>query len=88
MILPPALLNVLGSIRSAGGRPRLVGGCVRDHLLGLTTKDHDIEVGGLDFESLHRALSAYGSTDVIGRSFGVIKLRLGDIDCDFSLPRI
>jgi tRNA nucleotidyltransferase (CCA-adding enzyme) len=70
------------------GRPRLVGGGVRDWLLGLAPKDFDVEVAGIDFEGLRRALSPFGATDVVGRSFGVIKVRgaLGSV-YDFSLPR-
>ena len=49
MKLPPPLLAALSALRSAGGRPRLVGGCVRDWLLGLEPKDFDIEVGGRRF---------------------------------------
>ena len=56
------------------GRPRLVGGGVRDGLLGLKPKDFDVEVGHVDFETLHRALAPFGATDVVGRSFGVIKV--------------
>ena len=48
MKLPPPLLATLTALRSAGGRPRLVGGCVRDWLLGLEPKDFDVEVYGLD----------------------------------------
>lgn len=71
------------------GRPRLVGGGVRDWLLGLAPKDFDVEVGGVDFESLHRTLAPYGSTDIVGRSFGVIKVRSRESgsEYDFSLPR-
>src|SRR4051812_31047144 len=71
------------------GRPRLVGGGVRDWLLGIEPKDFDVEVGGADFESLHRALTPFGSTDVVGRSFGVIKVRsrTTGAEYDFSLPR-
>jgi tRNA nucleotidyltransferase (CCA-adding enzyme) len=71
------------------GRPRLVGGGVRDWLLGLRPKDFDVEVGGLDFETLHRALTPFGATDVVGRSFGVIKVRsrTSGAEYDFSLPR-
>ncbi|PTX91821.1 polynucleotide adenylyltransferase [Opitutus sp. ER46] len=71
------------------GRPHLVGGGVRDWLLGLKPKDFDVEVAGTDFDRLHRALEMFGATDVIGRSFGVIKVRSatsGD-EYDFSLPR-
>jgi tRNA nucleotidyltransferase (CCA-adding enzyme) len=71
------------------GRPRLVGGGVRDWLLGLEPKDFDIEVAGTDFETLRRALAPFGATDVVGRSFGVIKVRSAatDAEYDFSLPR-
>ena len=64
-----------------------MGGCVRDWLLGLEPKDFDIEVAGVDFETLHRVLAPFGATDVVGRSFGVIKLRLTGGEYDFSLPR-
>ncbi len=84
--LPEELRAVLEAVRRAG-RPRLVGGCVRDWLLGLEAKDFDVEVPGVTFEELHRVLAPFGATDVVGRSFGVIKLRLGGAEYDFSLPR-
>ena len=85
--LPDDLRAMLESVRRAG-RPRLVGGGVRDWLLGLSPKDFDIEVAGTDFEELGRALSAFGATDLVGRSFGVIKVRgQGGNEYDFSLPR-
>jgi len=87
MILPPPLLAALQALRSAGGRPRLVGGSVRDWLLGLEPKDFDVEVFGLDYEKLGRALAAFGPTDVVGRSFGVLKVRIEGTEYDFSLPR-
>ncbi len=71
------------------GRPRLVGGGVRDWLLGLAPKDLDVEVAGVDFETLQRALAPFGATDVVGRSFGVVKVRVAatGAEYDFSLPR-
>ncbi len=86
MRLPAELGPVLNALQSSG-RPRLVGGCVRDWLLGLESSDFDVEVGGTTFEALHRTLAPFGATDIVGRSFGVIKLRLGSRDYDFSLPR-
>jgi tRNA nucleotidyltransferase (CCA-adding enzyme) len=78
---------MLAAVRGVG-RPRLVGGGVRDWLLGIPSKDFDIEVAGVDFEGLRRALGPFGATDVVGRSFGVIKVRGADgSDYDFSLPR-
>src|SRR5277367_2384607 len=85
--LPGDLRAMLDSVRRIG-RPRLVGGCVRDWLLGRPITNFDIEVGGVDFEGLRRALSPFGATDVVGRSFGVIKVRgEGGAEHDFSLPR-
>ncbi len=86
MQLPAPLVAVLQALRPIGS-PRLVGGCVRDWLLGLEPKDFDVEVPGITFEQLHRALAPFGSTDVVGRSFGVIKLRIDKTEYDFSLPR-
>lgn len=84
--VPPALHPVLDAVARVG-RPRLVGGCVRDTLLGLAPKDWDVEVGGTDFDSLQHALAPFGATDVVGRSFGTVKLRRGGEVFDFSLPR-
>ncbi|MCX6955768.1 MAG: polynucleotide adenylyltransferase [Verrucomicrobia bacterium] len=86
--LPDDLRAMLEAVRRVG-RPRLVGGGVRDWLLGLAPKDFDVEVGGVDFETLQRTLDPFGATDVVGRSFGVIKVRsraTGE-EYDFSLPR-
>ena len=88
LTLPADLRTMLEAVRRVG-RPRLVGGGVRDWLLGIVPKDFDVEVAGVDFETLHRALARFGATDVVGRSFGVIKVRSqasGD-EYDFSLPR-
>jgi tRNA nucleotidyltransferase (CCA-adding enzyme) len=86
--LPEDLRAMLDAVRHVG-RPRLVGGGVRDWLLGQTPKDFDVEVGGSDFETLQRTLEPFGATDVVGRSFGVIKVRgrASGSEYDFSLPR-
>jgi tRNA nucleotidyltransferase (CCA-adding enzyme) len=86
--LPADLRAMLDAVRRVG-RPRLVGGGVRDWLLELAPKDFDVEVAGVDFETLQRTLAPFGATDIVGRSFGVIKLRsraTGE-EYDFSLPR-
>jgi tRNA nucleotidyltransferase (CCA-adding enzyme) len=86
--IPEDLKAMLDALRRVG-RPRLVGGGVRDWLLGLVPKDFDIEVAGTDFESMIRTLSPFGVTDVVGRSFGVLKVRskATQAEYDFSLPR-
>jgi tRNA nucleotidyltransferase (CCA-adding enzyme) len=69
-------------------RAYLVGGSVRDWLLGIPVKDFDVEVYGLTYEELSRALARWGRTDLVGRSFGVVKLSTptGAV-YDFSIPR-
>ena len=85
--IPESLAKILRET-PALSRAYLVGGCVRDWLLGQPNKDFDIEVFGIDEEQLIAALKPWGRTDLVGRSFGVIKLttRVGET-FDFSLPR-
>jgi tRNA nucleotidyltransferase (CCA-adding enzyme) len=86
--IPADLRAMLEAVRRVG-RPRLVGGGVRDWLLGLEPKDFDVEVAGADFEGLHRALAPFGATGVVGRAFGVVKVRSreGGAEYDFGLAR-
>ncbi|MGZ4963485.1 MAG: CCA tRNA nucleotidyltransferase [Limisphaerales bacterium] len=66
----------------------LVGGCVRDALLGHLGKDFDVEVFGVTYEQLAQALSRWGRTDLVGRSFGVVKSTTGgNHTYDFTIPR-
>ncbi|HEY3915900.1 MAG TPA: HD domain-containing protein [Verrucomicrobiae bacterium] len=87
-LIPPELERILRETPELG-RAFLVGGCVRDALLGLPHgKDFDVEVFGADYETIHKALSRWGRTDLVGRSFGVIKLVTRDgYNCDFTIPR-
>ena len=85
--VPPSLQMVLDQLPTSS-QFFLVGGCVRDALLGLPQKDFDIEVFGIDYPRLTTELSRFGRIDLVGRSFGVVKLTLaGGETFDFSLPR-
>lgn len=86
MNLPPELAAVVQAL-ARRGRPYLVGGCVRDWLLGREPKDFDVEVYGLDWDQLAAVLAPFGPTDVVGRSFGVMKVRVDGREYDISLPR-
>jgi tRNA nucleotidyltransferase (CCA-adding enzyme) len=85
MELPPAALAVAESVRAAGGRALLVGGCVRDALLGSKPGDFDFECFGLPGEKLIAVLGEKFELDLVGASFGVVKLK--HLDIDISLPR-
>src|SRR5512144_1227482 len=72
--LPAGLRELLAALRAAGGRPYVVGGAVRDALLGLPVKDYDVEVFGLPLERLESVLAANGRVDAVGQAFRVFKL--------------
>ena len=81
----PRLADVARAVRDAGGRAVVVGGWVRDHILGMRSKDVDVEVFDLDAERLETLLAGFGKVHAVGRAFGVF--RVGSLDVDFSLPR-
>ena len=72
------------AIQEAGGRALLVGGCVRDALMGTTPKDWDLEVYNLDAARLREVLDQFGPVNVVGESFTVYKLGQ---HLDVSMPR-
>ena len=85
--LPEELVRIL-RLTPALQHSFLVGGCVRDWLLGLPNKDFDLEVFGVTYEQLVEALGPWGRTDLVGRSFGVVKLTTpGGHTFDFTVPR-
>ncbi len=89
MQIPTILRTISGTLSSKGGRAIVVGGSVRDHFLGLPIKDYDIEVFGLpSMEKLEELLSEFGSVNLVGKSFGVLKLFIEGEEYDFSLPRV
>ncbi len=61
------------ALDSIGAEIYLVGGVVRDHLLGKKSKDIDIIVRLLDDKTIVSTLEPYGKVDKVGESFGVIK---------------
>jgi tRNA nucleotidyltransferase (CCA-adding enzyme) len=81
--LPPLLERIVRDLHVAGYRALVVGGAVRDALLGLAPKDFDIEVYGVAYDRLVSLLSEHGRVDLVGKSFGVVKLG----EYDFSVPR-
>lgn len=83
--LPALLLAFARRVAEAGGRAYVVGGAVRDLLLGRRPKDFDLEVHGLDLETTERLLSEFGRVERVGRSFGVLKLAGSNFDV--VLPR-
>ena len=80
-----AAREVARIVKAAGGRALLVGGCVRDEILGGTPKDIDIECFGIAPDRLKAVLSERFDLDLVGASFGVLKL--SRLDIDVAIPR-
>lgn len=76
-------LDIARAVRDAKGRALIVGGWVRDHLLGIESKDIDVEVYGIPAGRLKELLSSFGRVDTVGESFTVYKVH----GLDVSLPR-
>jgi tRNA nucleotidyltransferase (CCA-adding enzyme) len=86
--LPNALDQITRELRAAGYRAVVVGGSVRDALLGHDPKDFDIEVYGISYDALAAFLGKRGRVDMVGRSFGVVKFTASSEGTwDFSIPR-
>lgn len=88
--VPPAVEQLTTAINTAGGELWLVGGGVRDHLLGRGVKDWDLEAYGLPVDALEATMRPLGVVHTVGRAFGVLKLtpRLDrGLLIDVSIPR-
>ena len=73
------------AVAQAGGRALVVGGWVRDRLLGHDQKDLDLEVYGLAPALLEAALQPFGTVIQVGRAFAVMRIK--GIDVDIALPQ-
>lgn len=72
-------------IDALGGRALLVGGCVRDGLLGIPCYDIDCEVHGVAPDALVSLLREFGEIDESGRQYGIYTIKGAGID--IALPR-
>lgn len=85
MELPRAVVELAERVSNAGGRLYVVGGAVRDHVLGRPCGDIDLEVHGLDPEAVEALI---GRSSTVGKSFGVYRVRMGRELIDVALPQV
>ncbi len=87
--IPSILEEILKDLQKIGATPIVVGGSVRDFFLNIPIKDYDIEIFGIDsLDIIQKSLEKYGSVKLVGKSFGVLTLRVNEYDFDFALPRL
>lgn len=82
--LPEKIVDLATRISASGGRAMLVGGCVRDELMGVAHKDWDVEVYNIEPAKLREILDSTGEVNIVGEAFAVYKL---GSDLDVSIPR-
>ncbi len=75
--------RIAEAVSAHGGHALIVGGWVRDRLMGRPSKDVDIEVYGIAAGDLRSLLERFGPVNVVGESFTVYKVA----EIDVALPR-
>lgn len=79
------VFNLSEAVSSKGGVVYYVGGCVRDRLMNVESKDYDIEVHGLEASVLETILESFGEVLYFGKLFGVYNIK--GYNLDIALPR-
>ena len=86
MTLTPNAQAVLNQLRNSGFSPYVVGGSVRDALMGADSKDVDIEVYGASSEEVIKSLKSIGKVqdDLAKSPFTRATILIGDDYIDFD----
>jgi tRNA nucleotidyltransferase (CCA-adding enzyme) len=83
----PAANAAYQALTAAGGTVWIVGGAVRDSVMGKDPKDIDLMVGGLEDTQIEGALQGLGKLDFTGKQFGVYRFKTGGSEVEIALPR-
>lgn len=88
-MFPDIVIRLALAMQEQGGRLFVVGGSVRDMLLHIEPKDFDLEVHGVETMRLEEIVRSFNPEwmDTVGRSYGVLKVRIGGVDLDIAPPR-
>lgn len=81
---------IMKPLLDAGAELYEVGGPVRDRLLGIRHKDHDLLCRRLTIGQISKILAPLGKVAAVGKSFGVVKFsphRAPGLTIDIALPR-
>ena len=81
----PLIMPITHAIAQVGGIVYLVGGAVRDLLLGVLATDIDLEVHNITLEQLEQVLREFGPVSYQGKSFGILQIH--NTHLEWALPR-
>ncbi|HLH06960.1 MAG TPA: CCA tRNA nucleotidyltransferase [Terriglobales bacterium] len=76
-MLRTAAIEVIRTLRSRGHQAYLVGGCVRDLLLGREPADYDVATDALPQQVMH----IFPETYAVGAQFGVVLVPIDSLTC-------
>lgn len=79
-----SMSELASAAEAAGGRAYLVGGCVRDELMGRAVHDRDVVLVGISRDEVSRVV---GDAAPVGRCFPVWRVRVGDEMIEIALAR-
>lgn len=77
-------MQIVDKLHENGAKCYIVGGFVRDHLLGLESKDIDIELHNISLERAYEVINQIYPSKLVGK-FGVIIPK--GIDTEFAIAR-
>jgi len=77
--------EIAQAVSKKGGTAYYVGGYVRDELMQIENDDIDIEIHGIECDTLEKILDSAGERIEIGKSFGIYNLK--GLNVDFAMPR-
>lgn len=82
-------LPFINDVHKLNGKIYQIGGAIRDKFLNKKSKDLDIMISGLTSDQLLNILWSYGTANLVGESFGVIKFKPygSKEDIDIALAR-
>ena len=86
MNIDPRAMRVINALEEAKGVPYIVGGFVRDLVMGFEPKDYDLEVYGLTVSDIGLALRDF-SYKTVGVRFGVFDVYVDGLDIQVAPPR-
>lgn len=76
-------LDIIRTLRSQGRQAYLVGGCVRDRLLGIVPKDYDVSTDATP----EKILSYFPESQLVGAHFGVVFVSRGEAQVEVATFR-
>lgn len=82
-MIPPGAMRVIRGLQSRGHEAFLVGGCVRDLLLGKRPKDFDVATSATP----QQVRSLFRRSYIIGRRFRIVKVCVGPEEIEVTTYR-